>query len=147
MSPAASAGPAAHEVPPSVWFLALRCCRRDYAMSEVLNLGATRYDVAIDNHGGGSRNPGCWLEPWGAALGMCFREPRIRACFLGSAGIPSCWKKEEEGGAMVRVHTQPVGGDKDIVEQNELERLVEVARRVEDVQVLEVKDDLPRSRD
>jgi len=48
---------------------------------------------------------------------------------------------------MVRVHTQPVGGDKDIVEQNELERLVEVARRVEDVQVLEVKDDLPRSRD
>ncbi len=44
---------------------------------------------------------------------------------------------------MVRVHTQPVGAGKALVDRNELERLAEVARKVEEVELVEVHDDLP----
>ena len=44
---------------------------------------------------------------------------------------------------MVRVHAQPVGAEKVLVDRGELERLVEVARRVEDVELIEVRDDVP----
>ncbi len=44
---------------------------------------------------------------------------------------------------MVKVHTQQVGSQKALVDRKELERLVEVARRVEEVELVEVHDDLP----
>lgn len=44
---------------------------------------------------------------------------------------------------MVKVHTQPIGPDKAIVDRKELEKLVEVARQVEEVQLIETGDDLP----
>jgi hypothetical protein len=44
---------------------------------------------------------------------------------------------------MVKVHAQAVGGEKAIVDRAELDRLIEVARQVEDVEVVEVQDDLP----
>ncbi len=44
---------------------------------------------------------------------------------------------------MVKVHTQQVGTEKALVDRKELQRLVEVARQVEEVEVIEVQDDLP----
>ncbi len=44
---------------------------------------------------------------------------------------------------MVRVHTQKVGDSRVLVDRQELQKLVEVARHVEDVEVIEMKDDLP----
>ena len=44
---------------------------------------------------------------------------------------------------MVKLHAQAVGADKALVDQEELRRLVEVARRVEEVELVEVTDDLP----
>jgi len=44
---------------------------------------------------------------------------------------------------MVKVHAQPVGAEKALVNRTELERLIEVARRVEEVELVEVHDDLP----
>ena len=44
---------------------------------------------------------------------------------------------------MVKVHAQQVGNEKALVDRKELERLVEVARRVEEVELVEVNDDLP----
>jgi hypothetical protein len=44
---------------------------------------------------------------------------------------------------MVRVHAQQVGEEKALVDREELQQLIEVARRVEDVELIEVHDDLP----
>jgi len=44
---------------------------------------------------------------------------------------------------MVKVHTQQVGTEKALVDRAELQRLVDVARQVEEVEVIEVQDDLP----
>ena len=44
---------------------------------------------------------------------------------------------------MVRVHAQQVGEEKALVDRAELQRLIEVARRVEEVELLEISDDLP----
>lgn len=44
---------------------------------------------------------------------------------------------------VVRIHAEPVGPDKALVDRNELDRLVEAARKVEEVEVIERLDDLP----
>ncbi len=44
---------------------------------------------------------------------------------------------------MVKVHTQQVGPESALVDRAELDRLIAVARQVEEVEVIEVHDDLP----
>jgi hypothetical protein len=44
---------------------------------------------------------------------------------------------------MVKVHAQQVGAEKALVDRAELERLIAVARQVEEVELIEVQDDLP----
>ncbi len=44
---------------------------------------------------------------------------------------------------MVRIHAEPFGPDKALVNREELGKLIEVARKVEEVEVLEALDDLP----
>ena len=44
---------------------------------------------------------------------------------------------------MVRIHAEPVGPDKALVNREELGKLIEVARKVEEVELLEAGDDLP----
>jgi hypothetical protein len=44
---------------------------------------------------------------------------------------------------MVKVHAQPVGTEKALVNRAELQRLIDVARQVEEVELVEVRDDLP----
>jgi hypothetical protein len=44
---------------------------------------------------------------------------------------------------MVKLHTQQVGPEKALVDRAELERLIAVARQVEEVELIEVQDDLP----
>ena len=44
---------------------------------------------------------------------------------------------------MVRIHAEPVGADKALVSREELGKLIEVARKVEEVELLEAGDDLP----
>ena len=44
---------------------------------------------------------------------------------------------------MVKVHAQKVGAEKVLVDRGELQRLIDVARQVEEVEVIEVQDDLP----
>lgn len=44
---------------------------------------------------------------------------------------------------MIKVHTQSVGPDKAIVDRKELQKLVEVARKIEEVQLIEGAEDLP----
>ncbi len=44
---------------------------------------------------------------------------------------------------MVRIHAEPFGPDKALVNREELGKLIEVARRVEEVELLEAGDDLP----
>lgn len=44
---------------------------------------------------------------------------------------------------MVRVHAQPVGAAKALVDRADLQRLVEAARRVEEVELVETEDGLP----
>ena len=44
---------------------------------------------------------------------------------------------------MVRIHAEPVGPDKALVSREELGKLIEVARKVEEVELLEAGDDLP----
>lgn len=44
---------------------------------------------------------------------------------------------------MVRIHAEPVGPDKALVKRQELGKLIEVARKVEEVELLESVDDLP----
>ncbi len=44
---------------------------------------------------------------------------------------------------MVKVHAQQVGPEKALVDRAELERLIDVARQVEEVELIEVQDDLP----
>lgn len=47
---------------------------------------------------------------------------------------------------MVRIHAEPVGPDKALVNRQELGKLIEVARKVEEVELLELGDDLPIAR-
>ena len=44
---------------------------------------------------------------------------------------------------MVKVHAQQVGPGKALVDRGELQRLIEVARQVEEVELIEVQEDLP----
>lgn len=44
---------------------------------------------------------------------------------------------------MVRVHAEPVGPDKALVSREELGKLIEAARKVEEVELIESVDDLP----
>lgn len=44
---------------------------------------------------------------------------------------------------MVKLHAQQVGAEKALVDRAELERLIAVARQVEEVELIEVQDDLP----
>jgi len=44
---------------------------------------------------------------------------------------------------MVKVHAQHVGPEKALVDRTELQRLIDVARQVEEVELIEVQDDLP----
>ncbi len=44
---------------------------------------------------------------------------------------------------MVKVHAQKVGAEKALVNRGELQRLIDVARQVEEVEVIELQDDLP----
>ena len=44
---------------------------------------------------------------------------------------------------MVRVHAEPVGPDKALVSREELGKLIEAARKVEEVELIESADDLP----
>ena len=44
---------------------------------------------------------------------------------------------------MVKVHAQKVGAEKALVDRGELQRLIDVARQVEEVEVIELQDDLP----
>ncbi len=44
---------------------------------------------------------------------------------------------------MVKVHAQQVGAEKALVDRAELERLIAVARQVEEVELIDVQDDLP----
>jgi hypothetical protein len=44
---------------------------------------------------------------------------------------------------MVRVHAQQVGPEKALVDRGELQQLIEIARQVEEVELVEVQDDLP----
>jgi hypothetical protein len=41
------------------------------------------------------------------------------------------------------VHAQQVGPGKALVDRGELQRLIEVARQVEEVELIEVQDDVP----
>jgi len=43
---------------------------------------------------------------------------------------------------MVKVHAQQVGPEKDLVDRGELKRLIDVARRVEEVELIELQYDL-----
>jgi hypothetical protein len=44
---------------------------------------------------------------------------------------------------MVKVHAQQVGSDKALVDRRELGRLIDLARQVEEVELIEAQDDLP----
>lgn len=44
---------------------------------------------------------------------------------------------------MVKIHAEPVGPDKALVNRDELRRLIEAARKVEEVEFIESADDLP----
>lgn len=44
---------------------------------------------------------------------------------------------------MVRIHAEPVGPDKALVNRAELGQLIEAARKVEAVELIESADDLP----
>jgi len=44
---------------------------------------------------------------------------------------------------MVKVHTVPAGPGKALVDRAELNRLIEAARKVEEVELIEAGDDLP----
>ncbi len=44
---------------------------------------------------------------------------------------------------MVKLHTQQIGAEKTLVDRAEFQRLVDVARRVEKVELIEIQDDLP----
>ena len=44
---------------------------------------------------------------------------------------------------MVKVHAQQVGPGKALVDRGELQRLIEVARQVEKVELIEIQEDLP----
>ena len=44
---------------------------------------------------------------------------------------------------MVRIHAEPVGPDKTLVSREELGKLIEAARKVEEVELIESVDDLP----
>lgn len=44
---------------------------------------------------------------------------------------------------VVRIHAQPVGPDKVLVNREELAKLIKVAGKVEEVELLEAADDLP----
>ena len=44
---------------------------------------------------------------------------------------------------MVRIHAEPVGPDKVLVNRDELGKLIDVARKVEGVELLEAADDVP----
>ena len=44
---------------------------------------------------------------------------------------------------MVRVHAQQVGVEKALVDREELQRLIDVARKVEEVELIDLQDDLP----
>ena len=44
---------------------------------------------------------------------------------------------------MVKIHAEPVGPDKALVSLEELGKLIEAARKVEEVEVVEFDDDLP----
>jgi hypothetical protein len=44
---------------------------------------------------------------------------------------------------MVRVHAQPAGDAKALVDRGELQQLIDVARRIEEVELVELHDDLP----
>ncbi len=43
---------------------------------------------------------------------------------------------------MVKLHTQQIGAEKAIVDRAELQQLVDVARQVEEVELIEIQDDL-----
>jgi hypothetical protein len=47
------------------------------------------------------------------------------------------------GSIMVKVHAQAVGTEKALIDRAELQRLIDAARRVEEVELIEVQDDLP----
>jgi hypothetical protein len=57
--------------------------------------------------------------------------------------VASMQTAQRGGGSMVRVHAQPVSTEKALVDRAELQRLIDVARRVEEVELIEVQDDLP----
>ncbi len=44
---------------------------------------------------------------------------------------------------MIKVHAQQVDSERALVDRAELERLIAVARQVEEVELIEVQDDLP----
>ena len=44
---------------------------------------------------------------------------------------------------MVKIHAEPVGPDKALVKREELGKLIEAARKVEEVELIESADDLP----
>jgi hypothetical protein len=44
---------------------------------------------------------------------------------------------------MARVHAQAISDTKTLVDRGDLDRLIEAARRVEEVEVIEARDDLP----
>jgi len=44
---------------------------------------------------------------------------------------------------VVRIHAEPVGPDKALVSREELGKLIEAARKVEEVELIESVDDLP----
>ncbi len=44
---------------------------------------------------------------------------------------------------MVRIHAEPVGPDKVLINRKDLGKLIEVAGKVEEVELLEAADDLP----
>jgi hypothetical protein len=52
----------------------------------------------------------------------------------------SCARK---GGSMVKVHAQQAGPEKALVDRTELQQLIDVARQVEEVELIEVQNDLP----
>jgi hypothetical protein len=47
------------------------------------------------------------------------------------------------GFPMVKLHMQQIGAEKALVDRAEVQRLVDVARRVEEVELIEIQDDLP----
>ena len=44
---------------------------------------------------------------------------------------------------MVRIHAQPIGAEKALVDAKELQRLIDMARQVEEVELIQIDDDLP----